>query len=305
MEENILEKFLLELNDKNIKYKTFVRFLNEYDGALLYIKSNYSMLLSNICSYDYIAVINFMFRDNNLKEIVQNNFLETMNNCPNKAYLCVILSIYLDGKNNEEKKEFLIPYFHTLVHSFKVPELRQLLEYKDLDSRFYNDLNEKITNNKQEYIKGNLLKKEIRGIDKEKDLDNLTSITTLMIDELLEEEHKNYVDISFSEGKYSLVFIIGDKVLSIGDRKEYDIPNHRRILQPLIRPNISSLTSSTDSLYTTMIDVSERVDTESEISEEELYLVYKELRDSNILWTDVKKENVGRLIKPNIGAVQK
>ena len=38
--ENILEKFLLELNDGQIRYKTFFHFLDEYEGALLYIKSN-------------------------------------------------------------------------------------------------------------------------------------------------------------------------------------------------------------------------------------------------------------------------
>ena len=28
-------------------------------------------------------------------------------------------------------------------------------------------------------------------------------------------------------------------------------------------------------------------------------MIYCELRDKNIVWTDVKKENVGRLLKPN------
>ena len=38
--------------------------------------------------------------------------------------------------------------------------------------------------------------------------------------------------------------------------------------------------------------------TEAEI-DEELYRIYKELRDDGILWIDCKKENVGRLLKEN------
>lgn len=35
-------------------------------------------------------------------------------------------------------------------------------------------------------------------------------------------------------------------------------------------------------------------------SKEELYEIYKELRDDGIIWTDAKAKNVGKLMKPNI-----
>ena len=306
--ENILEKFLLELNDGQIRYKTFFHFLDEYEGALLYIKSNYDMILANIYSYDYIMVVDAIYKDERLRDVAELNFIETMHNCSTSTFLPVLLNIYLENKNYIQKREFLKNYFPYLVKSFEGNALTGLLEYKDLDPSFYRALNEKISSNKHRYIKENIRYKQLEGIDiqNETDFDTFISVLVLIIDELLEEENSicdtpiSYADISFDEGTYSLVLLIGDKVLSVGNRKTYMIPNHRRILQPLIRPNISRLLSSKVSIYTTMIDVSERVDTESEISEEDLYLVYKELRDCNILWTDVKRENVGRLLKSNI-----
>lgn len=162
--------------------------------------------------------------------------------------------------------------------------------------------------NKRDFFKRILSEKEVCGMkiynNRENGLDTISDIAVLLMDELLEEEsqrqNKNlsYADIRYDYGTYSSVFIVGDKVLSIGDREEYNIPNHKRILQPLIRSDLSSLIPEGVRIPST-IDVSERVDMESDITEEELYTVYKELRDDNILWTDIKKENVGRLLRPN------
>lgn len=41
------------------------------------------------------------------------------------------------------------------------------------------------------------------------------------------------------------------------------------------------------------------VDTNIEVSEEELYSLYKEVRDRGIILADIKLDNVGRLLKDN------
>ena len=47
------------------------------------------------------------------------------------------------------------------------------------------------------------------------------------------------------------------------------------------------------------IEVNEKVDTKTDISTEELYDLYKKLRDIHLIWTDVSTKNVGRLLKDN------
>ena len=48
------------------------------------------------------------------------------------------------------------------------------------------------------------------------------------------------------------------------------------------------------------LEVTERVDTKTEVTTEELYQLYKKIRDLGLVWTDVAKRNVGRLKKDNI-----
>ena len=48
------------------------------------------------------------------------------------------------------------------------------------------------------------------------------------------------------------------------------------------------------------LEVTERVDTKTEVTTEELYQLYKKIRALGLVWTDVAKRNVGRLKKDNI-----
>lgn len=51
---------------------------------------------------------------------------------------------------------------------------------------------------------------------------------------------------------------------------------------------------------TCFIEVTERVETNIDKNEEELYKLFKNLRDLGLVWTDVEYRNVGRLKKKNI-----
>ena len=46
--------------------------------------------------------------------------------------------------------------------------------------------------------------------------------------------------------------------------------------------------------------ISEYVQTDNSITDEDAYLIYKELRNDGIIWIDAKRENLGRLEKDNI-----
>lgn len=136
---------------------------------------------------------------------------------------------------------------------------------------------------------------------------NINDITTLKMLEIfykrfMEKQNIKIGDIELiGKGEYSKSYKIGGFVLKMGEERINDkIPYHRRILQPLLRQNTNP--NSDNNFYIEIQNVVHNKWYENmtyEEQEEELYKIYKELRDSGIVWTDIKKENIGRLIKPN------
>ena len=136
------------------------------------------------------------------------------------------------------------------------------------------------------------------------DIKDETSVKMLEIfyKEIMDRQDIAIKDIDIlREGQFNTPYKIGQFILKIGDTRETKtIPYHRRILQPLVRQNTNP--NGENNFY---IEIQNVVDadwykgmTEEQI-QEELYKIYKEMRRDGVVWTDIKKENIGRLIKPN------
>ncbi len=182
--------------------------------------------------------------------------------------------------------------------------LETSLALSHISSKSDSVINKYITNHKKDYTHTmylDALAKRTRQISKEdlsKKIEPFVSPISQIIDELVESGNVTYADISFlGKGAYSSVYGIGDKVLKIGaKRANFNYPNHRRILQPLAR----RILSQDD--FSSIIEVSPKVKTLNKDQEdkEKLYEVYKELRDSGIVWADVRFDNIGILNGPNL-----
>ncbi len=117
------------------------------------------------------------------------------------------------------------------------------------------------------------------------------------IHELCQNEKCDLSDISFlGSGTFSKAYQIGNKVLKLGmDHHKFSIPrNNRRFLQPIVRSE--QILNGDRASY---IEITELCDMTKPASGEDVYKVYKELRDQGIIWGDAKPNNLGRLIKPN------
>ena len=135
-----------------------------------------------------------------------------------------------------------------------------------------------------------------------------------LISKIAEQENVTLSDIEDAgSGQYSDCMKIGTTILKFGkNRILEDLPVHRRILQPKFRINIPQNyneqidqgTLKPDDLIA--IECQDEVDTKWDENmpdnqkNEFLYSIYKDLRNSGFIWTDIKPENVGRLLKPNI-----
>lgn len=158
----------------------------------------------------------------------------------------------------------------------------------------------KIVQNNEEYLNNTIedILKEIYG-EKFNNKDFKVGIDTIkiIIKELCQNENKTYGDIEYlGKGTFSYVLAVGDKVLKIGIKRYTDsFPNNPYIITPLLRESIKI--NEENKIF---LEVTERVDTKTEVTTEELYQLYKKIRDLGLVWTDVAKRNVGRLKKDNI-----
>ncbi len=118
------------------------------------------------------------------------------------------------------------------------------------------------------------------------------SLTLKMItQELMEHEGVKPSEIEYaSKGGFGRVFKIGDKVLKYG-RKAHnaELPyNSELFLQPLLRQTLNG---------SDFVEIYEQVDVGG--SREDMYQLYKALREQGLIWTDIKPGNFGRLRKEN------
>lgn len=188
---------------------------------------------------------------------------------------------YINGfyeKNKEIIAKQLIENYTTVNEESITPKNKKLLKYNN------------ITKGESKYPK------------------NYEMVIYMIIDELLESEKCEFKNIrKVGQGSYSTVFEIGSNVFKIGKEKgTYFMPNHRRILQPIIRKNIfKNLYDEKGELYYLTIghiEVMQKVKTnlsKEELTEADMYEIYTELRKEGIYCPDLRRDNIGKLLKPN------
>ena len=155
----------------------------------------------------------------------------------------------------------------------------------------------------------NRLIKELFKNNKEIVEDKTAQVTlSKLLQELCEHENIGIEDLEFGgEGRFNFNIKAGSYIMKIGEswRRTDKIPNDKRIIKPLLRQYYNQEKRYDKKIANIFIEIQNVVDVNwykdlprSEIKEQ-LYTIYRELRDRGIIWTDVKPENVGRLLKPN------
>jgi hypothetical protein len=116
--------------------------------------------------------------------------------------------------------------------------------------------------------------------------EDISDLKTLLIC-IAAKESSTLLDIKkIDDGAYAKVYCIGDTIIKVGFKivcKE--IPDNGRILIPYFRGMIGS----------DYIEITDKVITDDNISDEEIYDIYKELREERVIWFDPTPKNLGRL----------
>lgn len=125
------------------------------------------------------------------------------------------------------------------------------------------------------------------------------SILGKIFTELLIAENVNLSDTEMIlGGSYSCVYKIGTKVLKIGKKRQvFELKNNKRFLPSILRKELL-VKGPDENKFIITLEITEFVNT-SNITEDDVYLIFKELRSEGLLWTDPRIDNIGKLNRPN------
>lgn len=243
-------------------------------------------------SYDYIVeCLNKICAEKTIDYLVVNNIdLDIIFDYLNKNNIQIKYNMVCEILIYYKQEKIINKYFE-----YFLKDNRNLLKFKSIIRYLNIDLNE-IDN----YINNNhtLIIEEISGygIEKLKE-ENLYEFFKELINELLRNEKLNYNNIEFiGEGTSSKIFGIGSKILKVGLPKDvFKMKNNKLFLQPIYRKEIKSIHRNETLMC---VEITEKVDTEN-ITDEDVYYIYKTLRDEGLIWLDHIRGNVGRLLKDN------
>lgn len=276
---NFKEKFIEGLKrypypDKidQIFYIIWIRLKDKFDN---FIDSSILKTVStmNVSSYFYGDMLDRLNEEN--QKIFLNILAENKCNIP---YSGIMYS-----------KQVI--YDNLLLFTENSQNLYSLMKFVKDNPSAYSKVKDYIDNNPEKVV--NSIFYEINKRVKIEDT-TLKEVVKLIILDVLKNENVKLSDITYNGGGLSSVLLIGNKVIKIGDRATKSFPNNPYIISPLLRKKLEFNGAFC------FVEVTERVDTSKKASKEELYQLFKKLRNLNLVWTDIKEDNVGRLKKENI-----
>lgn len=244
---------------------------------------NVDSLVNTLYAYDSMKP--FFKKEKTIKYILDNVEYHDFNLIVNQSDI------------KELVQEFIHSNFDYVLRNYSMKKIVPIYERMELDQSELSKIEKYFNDKKQEFLEETLTKTlSFKGNVDEQQLDALLGVVTKVIDNTLEKENCKMTDIKIlMSGAFSNVLRIGDSIIKVGiPRKTFNIPNDKRILQPYLRRDLSENFG-----IEATIEVSDRVDTDISLSEDELYEIYKDMRSRGVVCGDFKYDNIGKLIKPN------
>ena len=262
--EQLLNVIWISLDDKN-KFDDFI------DDNILK-----ELAAMNLNRMTYLDILNKINEDN------QGKFLKLL--AENK---CDIHDLLIEYKGNNRQ----IIYDNLTLFIENAQNLYALMQFVKDKPDALSQVKRYIDDNEEKAM--NSIFCETDRLEKIKE-PAMMEIIKLIILDVMKNENVRFSDITYNGGGFSRILLIGDKVIKLGDRFTKKFPNNPYIVSPLLRKEFEINNSKC------FVEVTERVDTSKRPSNEELYQLFKNIRNLGLIWTDIKAVNVGRLNKKNI-----
>lgn len=283
--------------------KIFSRFRKQEVSCKDFIIENYNKIIEKLDTEDLFDTLLMLKYEYGIQYLSKDNFFQIWNkyNLTNKDESYMHLRGFVTDfiTHSKENVDFIRSNVDNILETISPDmfvDMSQIFKKISKDEELTtlkNKLNKYYAENKEGVVKSIIESSTYTS------LDDYVPTMVQIFDELFESEKCKFADMKvLGQGTFSKVFGVGEKVVKIGKTSPtFNIPNHRRVLQPLIRTNFIQKGKEKAT-----IEICEKVDTnltEKDLDEENLYRIYKELREEGIIWTDLAKRNLGKLTKPN------
>ena len=274
---------------------------------MTFVAKNLSYIVENVSSNKFARLMNFISMEEEVSNSMLQNISAFLDRFKKRDISDKDVEIFFEAfKCLPNSDKYLKSNLGKIIDSVSGGVLFELSpELKKLSIRFAKKIDDKINQNQDEVCKHILIKSLRKGTQSAnislKDINDYSLTLQILLRELLNSENKRFSDMrKVGAGVYSNVYQIGTKIIKIGaPRQTHKIPNHRRILQPIARKELTNGMGEPIG----SIEVTDEVDTSKEtlskITEEDLYKIYKELRADGIIWGDPKIDNLGVLKRDN------
>ncbi len=206
-----------------------------------------------------------------------------------------------------KKKETFQEIFSTYIHEkdflntlIERDELDYILEHIGEIIRSKDSLSEPLL----EYLNNNIdriSKKDFERINleitrsvsefypnaKEEDINRLKEL----LENTAKEEGTTLLSLRYlTYGGYSKIYKLKNKIIKVGCARECEeVVDNSRILIPLFKGKVGH----------DFVEIADYIENDDKISYEDIYGIYKELRDQGVIWLDSSEENLRRLSKKN------
>lgn len=292
---------------------SLINYINRYYDNLKKmnrIRKNFSKYMKLCDKSDINRLINRMVELDEIKDIVYDN-AEMINE---EFGVTVIFDIatqmgFIEGLRFIRKvmgnkgfytiNEYLEDLQNIGKLDYMIDNMEEIISICDINRNTGIEVLKKLREMDEEKFKENypvIIGKMASANEKKWDKKFLDSLT-MIINEIAQNERTDLSNLKYvTSGSFSDVYRIGNKVIKFGKKRVTDkIPYHRRVLQPLLR---RKLDTGNGNLY---IEISEYIKRDNiDLEEDEIYQIYKELRNDRIIWVDAREANLGRLEKDNI-----
>ena len=269
-------------------------FFNDEKVEVL-IKDNYEQMLKGTPKGNMNISINALYAHPEMREFMERD--ESIKLVLDTAAYYDFRDIVFDSDISARAQKFINDNFDYFASNAELKKMVSIFEYVDLTEENKDKMHEYFKGHKEGFLKEILtMTLSIRGNLKEKEADALLKIVTSIVDKSMEHEHAKVMDIKkLLAGSYSSVIRVGDTIIKVGTpRKTFDMPNDERILQPHLRRDLQKELG-----IAAVIEVADRVDTDFKITEEEMYEVYRDMRERGVVCGDFKYGNIGKLLRDN------
>lgn len=259
------------------------------------ISDNFPIMMRLAGRGNIDSLINTLYNHDTMKPFFEKN--ETIKYILDNIQYDDFELVINDSSIKQQAQNFIHENFDYILENYPTNKIVPIYEYMDLDEHELKKIDKYFSNRKQELFSEILTKTlSLKGNVDKNQLQTLLEIVTKIVDRVLKKENCKITDIQIlMSGAFSNVLRIGDTIIKVGiPRKTYNIPNDKRILQPHIRKDLRD-----EFGIEATIEVSDRVDTDISLSEDQLYAIYKDMRDRGIVCADFKYDNIGKLLKPN------